>query len=81
MKTPCKECICVPICIHRTFQQTIANCSMIREFLYTYDNFMSKVRPDHNERIEAMWADIGPTQWRAWRTKDGSIRIKEVGSP
>lgn len=37
-KTPCKKCLCVPICRHKPYIQLIAECCLLKEYLYVETN-------------------------------------------
>ncbi|MHA1972865.1 MAG: hypothetical protein ACTSW1_07725 [Candidatus Hodarchaeales archaeon] len=65
MKTPCHECICVPICRHRLFGEVVEECSLLRKYLYY--QWKTKgcqiQRADHWRRAKAVANQLESTKW------------------
>ena len=65
MKTPCQNCICVPICRHKKFPELIEECSHAYEFLS-----LSIEGPEANwvawrDEVIAVEEHLRPTLWES----------------
>ncbi|MHA1972857.1 MAG: hypothetical protein ACTSW1_07685 [Candidatus Hodarchaeales archaeon] len=69
MNSPCKECICVPICRNKSFQQLIRDCTMSWKFLYIEINIGAEITTSKVRRINfdviirQVLKDLKPTNW------------------
>jgi len=34
MKIPCKKCICIPVCRHKTYRKFVLDCILVEKYLY-----------------------------------------------
>ena len=63
---PCKKCICVPICKHRSYNFLIQECIYIKTLLYhddsvTYGRYYRK--ETFEENVTKLETYIKPTKW------------------
>ena len=42
MKCPCDNCVCVPICRHRTIKELKINCKIVDRY-YSYPHFVHRL--------------------------------------
>ena len=41
---PCEECICLPVCRHKPFDDLLADCKIVRDLLYYNDGTGTRTR-------------------------------------
>jgi hypothetical protein len=69
MKTPCNNCICIPVCRNKDFKILIGDCIIIRKFIYTRDiddkerGMYINTSPLFRNRIIDIFNTINPTVW------------------
>ena len=67
-KCPCKNCICVPICRHKSYLQMMSQCSIAKDYIPDY----SVVHGKNAHKVIAIEQAIGPTTWRMKKEPKGS---------
>ena len=45
MKTPCKNCLLVPICKYKGYRMLVEGCDIITNFLYKQPKVMHDIKP------------------------------------
>ena len=84
MKCPCEDCICVPICRHKTYEKLIADCILVWNYLpsTTRDNrdmiyvtFWSYVRSVHQTLKAEGWSVQQTGNLQFVRNKDDTSSV------
>lgn len=57
---PCVDCVCVPICRHKLFNDMISSCILVHEYL-TDHRYISGVSAVMRHRVSET---LKPTKWR-----------------
>ncbi|MHA1972858.1 MAG: hypothetical protein ACTSW1_07690 [Candidatus Hodarchaeales archaeon] len=58
--SPCYECLCVPICKHRTYEELIKRCLAVFKFIYyNTDGFGTS----SSEMKKKVYLDLKPIRW------------------
>ena len=68
---PCKNCLCVPVCKIKPFQQFISDCSWIKSYLFNIE------KSEFAKRMYILEGYLLPTKWHPTTLADESIRIVE----
>jgi len=65
-KCPCKDCICVPMCNNKTYDQLIADCNLLATLLYKTDVIgPANRRSSFTRHIGKIKECLTPTLWKA----------------
>jgi hypothetical protein len=84
MITPCKDCICIPICRHKRIKHLFDDCSLVKEYEPDWSHKTSR-NPYKLYKIQEM---INPTKWiynyernflDGWRWMDKASEIGQMG--
>ena len=60
MDSPCKECLCVPICRNKTYGQLTGSCSLVFDYLY---DTRHQRREGFLKKTDKMILDLEPIGW------------------
>ena len=64
---PCIDCICIPVCRHRSFSEIIRNCSIVCEYENTH---MERNGEEYFISLLEMERVLKPTNWSYKGKKD-----------
>jgi len=65
MKIPCKHCLLIPICRHKTYSSVVIDCKIMYDMLYEQnDQEFDTIRPDFGKIIKQMSEIIKPVYWK-----------------
>jgi hypothetical protein len=73
--SPCNECICVPICRNRLFNDMMNGCSILKELLYsnkaihTSSRTSIYVKEGFWDNLDLIYYDLQPLYWRPYKYK------------
>jgi hypothetical protein len=79
MKTPCKDCLCVPFCRHKDYIDLISNCSILRNHLYKDQDpnneifYFGEEKEDYTTLLEPLYNDLKPTKWALLVDNEGEV--------
>ena len=59
-KCPCKGCICVPVCRHKTYGQLFRDCILLQEYEPIHRNYDDR----DIDKIGLLQRVLKPSQWR-----------------
>lgn len=75
-KCPCEECICVPICKHRTYNVLLDKCNLLRKQLfYKGRHHDTKRRRWFSKAILCTERCLKPKLWHVEVENDGYARV------
>ncbi|MHA1972879.1 MAG: hypothetical protein ACTSW1_07795 [Candidatus Hodarchaeales archaeon] len=71
-ESPCKNCLCVPVCKQKSYAVLNTDCSLLCLYLYTeIRRPASKARNKFfDERIYKVEEEVKPNKWRVLREKE-----------
>ena len=76
---PCEECLLIPICRHKKYQQFVRECESIYSELYIDKIFDATCREyNFKHLILKVETLMNPTKWRVVLGDRDSIIIREV---
>jgi len=58
MKSPCKNCLMIPLCKHKDVIGMMIGCTTVVDFLFE-DREFKNTRPDYMERVQQVEGDLG----------------------
>ena len=61
MKCPCYNCICVPICRHKTFGNLYLNCSLLSKYISSSDRDVADDKSSWARKY--IWDILKPDKW------------------
>lgn len=82
-ESPCKDCICVPICKNKTYDQLVTDCKLIFNILYKVEVSPGNRRRLFKRHIDRIRECLTPTLWEATVQPNNGCMIithtKELG--
>ena len=69
MKIPCKECLCIPICRHKSYHLLVDGCEPAANYLsLSEDDIVNRedgeITEEQLRRIQNVEDILTPTRWR-----------------
>ena len=66
MKIPCKDCILIPICRHKTFAMLMMECQLVKEY---DDKHIQRSGNNYFVSVREIQDILNPTQWKYKKRK------------
>ena len=67
IKCPCKDCVLIAICRHRTYNNIQSECSLVFNYLYRKvvdNNHLFQIKRGHHIiRVTNIYEALNPTRW------------------
>ena len=78
LKCPCINCLMIPICRHREFDDLMRTCKLVLHSLYYQNTPADGSRSrDYSKKITLMIEHIKPLKWEAEIDNSGFAHIKD----
>ena len=63
--SPCHECLCLPICRHKTHSQLVQDCVTVFTYLFHNKHKIGSIQraQNYNVKIDKVKVDLEPTKW------------------
>lgn len=75
---PCHNCICVPVCRHKSYHDLYFNCKLLEEYLKVALSTSSDDWDYENPTVfESLRRTLNPTTWGT--TKSGNVEVWRKG--
>ena len=80
MKIPCHNCICVAVCKHKSFNDLMEACSLIKYSIWCDDLTPGgRLKQGHEETVRRIIEILKPIKWGI--RKNGSLETMSRGKP
>ena len=66
-RSPCHECICVPICRHKSYIKVTHDCSRLISYFFGKTSSLAEPNKGYWPKSEMVKEDLKPVRWGVFK--------------